>query len=76
MELSGTVAQNLRDAIKSARKLRGQRVYPDTVRYWRQLIEFARKKSMRSNSGDWMISELTEQLETEMEKLICAAPHL
>ena len=74
MELSGSVAQNLRDAIKSARRLRGQRVYPDTVRYWQQLIEFARKKSLRSGSGDWMISELTEALESEMQKLICAAP--
>ena len=76
MELSGSVAQNLRDAIKSARRLRGQRIYPDTVRYWRQLIEFARKKSLRSNAGDWMIGELIEALEAEMEQLICAAPHL
>ena len=76
MELSGSVAQNLRDAIKCARRLRGQHVYPDTVRYWRQLIEFARKKSLRSNGGDWMIGELIEALEAEMEQLICAAPHL
>jgi hypothetical protein len=42
MKLHGTLAVNLEDAIASAERLRGRRVYSDTVDYWAELLREAR----------------------------------
>jgi len=34
MKLHGSLQANLEAALLSARRLRGQRVYPDTLAYW------------------------------------------
>jgi hypothetical protein len=42
MNLHGTFATNLKDAITSAERLRGRPVYPDTVTHWTELLREAR----------------------------------
>jgi hypothetical protein len=42
MNLHGTLATNLKDAITSAERHRGHAVYPDTVTYWADLLGEAR----------------------------------
>lgn len=42
MKLHGTLAANLEDAIASAERHRGRRVYSDTVDYWAALLNHAR----------------------------------
>jgi len=48
MELAGTIAENLQAAILSARRLRGHRVHGDTLRFWQDLLDCARRKARRS----------------------------
>jgi hypothetical protein len=42
MKLHGTLAANLEDAIASAERLRGRRIYSDTLDYWAELLSQAR----------------------------------
>jgi hypothetical protein len=48
MELAGTIAENLNAAIVSARRLRGQSVHADTLRFWQDLLDCALVKASRS----------------------------
>ena len=41
MKLHGSVEDNLAAALRSARRLRGQRVHGDTLQYWRDLLSHA-----------------------------------
>jgi len=43
MELHGTILNNLTSAVKSARRLKGHPVHPDTLCYWTQLLAHARR---------------------------------
>jgi hypothetical protein len=44
MRLHGTIEENLRAAITSARRLRGHPIHSDTVRHWSDLLDHARRK--------------------------------
>lgn len=43
MKLHGSIIDNLNDALASARRLRGRPVYQDTLTYWRDLVQEARR---------------------------------
>jgi len=43
MELHGSMLDNLNNALASARRLRGHPVYQDTLTYWRDLVQEARR---------------------------------
>jgi hypothetical protein len=43
MELHGSMIDNLNNALASARRLRGHPVYQDTLTYWRDLVQEARR---------------------------------
>ena len=49
IKLHGTVENNLRAALVSARRLRGHPVHPDTIRYWSELLDYARRKARSGN---------------------------
>ena len=44
IKLHGTLAANLDAAVMSARRLRRQKVYSETLVYWRELLDLARQK--------------------------------
>jgi hypothetical protein len=43
MDLHGSITENLEAATASARRLRGRPVYKDTLTYWNQLLQEARR---------------------------------
>jgi hypothetical protein len=43
MILSGSILENVTNAVASARRLRGHPVYKDTLSYWTELLEEARR---------------------------------
>ncbi len=43
MNLHGSLVENLEAALESTRRLRGQRVYSDTIQFWSDLLETARR---------------------------------
>ena len=67
MELHGTVTENLRAALASARRLRGRRVHADTLNYWRELLSHARVER-RQNAGaeDGALQDLIAELQSEI----------
>lgn len=52
MELSGTIAENLRAAIASARRLRKHRVHVDTLHFWTELLDYARLRLRQAKAGE------------------------
>jgi hypothetical protein len=71
MELSGSIAHNLRCAVDSAKRLRGKPIYPDTVEFWRSLISHAALDQQRRTDGSgWVISELIAKLEKEISESV------
>jgi hypothetical protein len=66
VELSGTVIQNLRRAIDSARRHEGRPVYRETVDYWSSLVAHARdsqeKSREKSPKLDQLIGKLSDML--------------
>jgi hypothetical protein len=71
MELSGTIAHNLRCAIDSAKRLRGKRIHADTLDFWRSLISHALRDQQRKTDGSgWLISELVAKLEKEISESV------
>jgi hypothetical protein len=66
VELSGTVVQNLRRAIDSARRHEGRPVYRETIDYWSLLVTHARDSQTRSRERspklDQLIGKLSDML--------------
>ena len=67
MQLHGSILENLERAIASARRLRGERVYSDTLTYWRSLVdeglrEQARTSGATSASLEAVIATLKSEL--------------
>jgi hypothetical protein len=65
MRLHGTLEANLIAAIRSARRLRGHPVHPDTVTHWNELLHEARRE-LTSATYKEMITELVVELEIEV----------
>ncbi len=69
MELHGTLGANLQNAISSAERLRGHPVYPDTLKYWTELLHEARRtRSEISEPERVVIDRLIARLETIMSE--------
>lgn len=67
MELSGTIAENLRAAIASAKRFRGQRVHSDTFEFWAELLAAARRKLNRPGAKpDREVEQLVQLLGNEL----------
>lgn len=43
MKLHGSLVENLESALASSRRLRGYPVYKDTLNYWAELVQEARR---------------------------------
>jgi hypothetical protein len=65
MQLHGSLADNLRAALSSMRRLRAHPVHEDTVAYWRELLHLARH-GLRE--GTVRERSLIEILVVEIEK--------
>ncbi len=64
MKLHGTLVSNLRAAVKSANRLHGQRVYPETLYHWEKLLdETYRKLRGRVVTDEAELRLLATQLE-------------
>lgn len=66
MELHGSVQGNLIAAIRSARRLRGHPVHPDTLGHWTDLLHQARRELGAGSSSTDAIKQLVADLETEL----------
>ncbi|HEY5711718.1 MAG TPA: hypothetical protein VIT38_07470 [Allosphingosinicella sp.] len=67
MKLHGSVEDNLNAAVRSARRLRGQPIYPDTLCYWGELLDHARRDRPSEYPGEnQLVGRLIIELEAEM----------
>jgi hypothetical protein len=67
MDLHGSVAENLQSAIASAIRLREHPVYAETLVFWRQLLNEARRSRKELAGAELAALEaLTEKLEHEI----------
>ena len=67
MRLHGTVEGNLVAAVRSARRLRGTPVHPDTVRHWTDLLDHARRALAETPASEKeSLERLIAELETEL----------
>ena len=67
MELVGSLVENLRAAVYSSRRLHDQRVYPETLQFWIDLLELARNQQDKAVDSDGpAIVTLADQLEHEI----------
>lgn len=66
MELHGSVQGNLTAAIRSARRLRGHPVHPDTLSHWTDLLHEARRELGAGSASADAISQLIADLESEL----------
>ncbi|MBB5712405.1 hypothetical protein FHT02_003664 [Sphingomonas xinjiangensis] len=56
MELHGSIVENLDGAAASARRLRGHPVYKDTLLFWGELLQEARR--VRQTASDQQLAAL------------------
>jgi hypothetical protein len=69
MELDGSLVTNLEAAVRSLQRLRGQRVYPDTLQFWGELLATARRAmGMMIDPETTKIASLADQLEAEIRE--------
>ena len=67
MKLHGSVEDNLSAAVRSARRLRGQPIHPDTLRYWHDLLQHAdRTRPWTGQQLSNRRAKLMVELETEI----------
>jgi hypothetical protein len=71
MNLHGSLVENLEAALESTRRLRGQRVYADTIRFWSDLLETARRVlATVIDVNSPAVAALADQLEEELRGFI------
>jgi hypothetical protein len=67
VELSGTLAVNLRAAVTSAKRLRGHAVHIETLAFWEALLAHPRAQARASNEMDAdEVESLMAELQTEL----------
>ena len=67
MKLHGSIADNLDNAVVSARRLRGHPVYKDTLVYWDSLLHEARRvRRTGSSPRPEVLDEAIARLEAEL----------
>ena len=64
MDLHGTLATNLTNALQSARRLQGHPVHSDTLEHWRELLDHSRREL--ANGSMEPIQGLIAELENEL----------
>ena len=65
--LYGTLAANLDAAVISASRFRHRQVYPETLRYWRELVDVARQSiADDALAGSHPIAIAADRLESEL----------
>jgi hypothetical protein len=67
MNLHGSVSDNLRAAIRSAERLRGRAVHPDTLAFWQDLLRHARRADTHPGKGG---QRALDDLIVELERLV------
>lgn len=73
MRLHGTIEGNLISAIRSAIRFRDRPVHADTVRFWSDLIQHARKEL---SSCAALPSDLLTRLVADLELEVARRPRL
>ena len=78
MQLHGSIEGNLISAIRSANRLRDRPVHADTVRFWSDLIQHARRElsscaAMPSDALKRLLSELEQEV---ARRPLSSFPHL
>lgn len=64
MEIKGTINENLRLAVRSARRLKGHPISRDIVRFWSDLLREARARRSREQPSDQIeLDQLIAELE-------------
>jgi hypothetical protein len=67
MDLYGSLVENLEAAVESTRRLRGQRVNSDTIQFWSDLLETARRVlATVIDVNSPAVAALADQLEEEL----------
>jgi len=67
MKLDGSLTANLEAAVRSSQRLRGQKVYPETLQFWSELLATARRvMGATIDSETPRIASLAVQLELEI----------
>jgi hypothetical protein len=67
LNLHGSLVENLEAALESTRRLRGQRVYSDTIQFWSDLLETARRVlATVIDVNSPAVAALADQLEEEL----------
>lgn len=64
MEMDGTLADNLRSAIVSAKRLSGHPVHKDTLGFWRELLAHANSRKRLRADQQVEISTLASELQS------------
>ena len=71
MDLYGSLVENLEAAVESTRRLRGQRVYSDTIQFWSDLLETARRVlATVIDVNSPAVAALADQLEAELSGFV------
>lgn len=52
LKLHGTLMANLQGALKSAKRLEGQRVYAGTLEHWQAIVDEARRRFKDDSAGE------------------------
>ena len=69
MELHGSLVVNLEAAVHSAKRLRDQQVYPETLQFWGDLLATARRvMGTMIDSETPRIASLADELEAEIRE--------
>jgi hypothetical protein len=67
MKRHGSLVYNLELALLSARRLREQSVYPDTVKHWSDLVDYARLRLDQGNLPDMpVVRRIADELAAEI----------
>jgi hypothetical protein len=64
MQIEGTIRANLIAAVASAQRLRGRPVHHDTLAFWRELLDHARRATTLPQGEAF--GELMAELEAEL----------
>jgi hypothetical protein len=70
MELYGSIADNLKAAVESSRRLKGHPIHKDTLQFWSDLIREARARKAAGGALDR--SEVDEAI-SELEVVLVEA---
>lgn len=75
MQLHGSIEGNLISAIRSANRLRDRPVHSDTVRFWSDLIQHARRElsscaALPSDALKLLVSDLERELARRPQRSI------